>query len=179
MKSESRLDYPEHTQIAYVAGVHGVRGSVKLSLMTDAPEYYMNCESFTVEIQRELQALQIESIRLHQNQWITKFQGIESRNEAEALRGCRVFLEDSKLRPLAENEVFYHQLIGCDVKTMEDVLVGQIVDILETGANDVYVIKNGDSEVLIPATPEVIRSRNVQEKMILIEPFPGLLDDAI
>ena len=172
MKSKKQIDYPEHTQIAYVSRVHGVRGSVKLTLMTDYPEYYMNCQSFVMEFHHELQTFQIESICFHQNQWLTKFQGIESRDQAEELRGNRIFLEDSKLKPLAENEVFYHQLIGCDVKTMEDVLVGQLIDILETGANDVYVIKNGEKEILIPATPEVVRSKNMQERIVFIQPLP-------
>ena len=177
MRQRNQPNYSTHTQIAFVSGVHGVHGSLKLTPMTDFPEYYLECQSFAIECDHELKDFQIESIRWHQSKWLTKFAEIESRNHAEEFKGSRIFLDDSELKPLEENEIFYHQLIGCEVITLEGQCIGQIDGIIETGANDVYIVKKDEKELLIPATQEVVRSKNIEERKIHIQPLPGLLED--
>ena len=86
-----------------------------------------------------------------------------------------MLLPDDKLRPLESNEVFTHEIIGCQVEDQKGRILGKITDILETGANNVYEVSDGSSVFLVPDVPHVVLEMNVETKRMVIDPLPGLI----
>ena len=168
-------DHDEHTWIATVVGAHGIKGAVKARYVTDTPDYYLNEEVFFLEKEGILSALNTISINKSKNCWIILFDEIHSRNDAEAIKGCRLLLPDNHLRPLESNELFLHKIIGCRVEDQKGRILGKITDILETGANNVYEVSDGSSVFLVPDVPHVVLEMNVETKRMVIDPLPGLI----
>lgn len=175
-KAPPLLDYKDFTWIGTIANFHGVRGELKIFPLTDTPDYYLDVEQWFIETQGELKPFEVEQLRLHKNMWIVKLSAIEDRAEAEIFLKRRVFLEDTSLRPLAENEFFLHELIGCRVEDLAGSSLGEVQSVLETGANDVYVVLGEQGEFMIPAHPEIVKSVDLPQKVIRIDPMPGLLE---
>ena len=168
-------DYDEHTWIASIVGAHGIKGAVRASYFTDTPDYYLKEKVIFLEKTGSLSALNIIRINQAKNCWIIFFEEINSRNDAEVLKGCRLLLPDGQLKPLGSNEVFVHQIIGCRVEDQKGRILGKITDFLETGANNVYEVSNGSSAFLIPDVPHVVLELNVETKRMIIDPLPGLI----
>ena len=168
-------DHNEYTWIASVVGVHGIKGAVKARYVTDTPDYYLKEKVFFLEKAGSLSTLKIIRINQSKNCWIILFEEISSRNDAEVLKGCRLLLPDNQLRPLESNEVFVHKIIGCRVEDQKGQILGEITDILETGANNVYEVSNGRSAFLVPDVPHVVLELNVETQRMIIDPLPGLI----
>ena len=122
-----------------------------------------------------MSALNIIRINQSKNCWIILYEEINSRNDAEVLKCCRLLLPDDQLRPLKSNEVFVHQIIGCRVEDQKGRILGEITDFLETGANNVYEVSDGSSVFLVPDVPHVVVEINVETKRMVIDPLPGLI----
>ena len=168
-------DHDEHTWIATVVGAHGIKGAVRARYFTDTPDYYLKEKVFFLEKEEILSALNIISINKSKNCWIILFDEIHSRNDAEVIKGCRLLLPDNHLRPLEANEFFLHKIIGCRVEDQKGRILGEITDILETGANNVYEVSDGSSVFLVPDVPHVVLEMNVETKRVVIDPLPGLI----
>ena len=84
-------------------------------------------------------------------------------------------MPDDRLRPLQSNEFFLHQILGCRVEDQKGQILGEITDILETGANNVYEVSNGSSAFLVPDVPHVVLELNIETKRMIIDPLPGLI----
>ena len=168
-------DYDEHTWIATIVGVHGIKGAVRARYVTDTPDYYLNEKVLFLEKAGSLSPLNIIRINQAKNCWIILFEEINSRNDAEVLKGFRLLLHDDQLKPLDPNEVFVHQIIGCRVEDQKGRNLGKITDFMETGANNVYEVSKGSSAFLIPDVPHVVLELNVETKRMVIDPLPGLI----
>ena len=105
-------------------------------------------------------------------------EGIGEANLAQALIGKNVFAEESDLPPPEENEFYYRDVIGCEVLLTDGTRLGVVEDILATGANDVFVVRDGTKEVLVPSIEDVVKEIDVASKRVVIDPIAGLLDDA-
>jgi len=103
-------------------------------------------------------------------------EGIIDVSGAEALIGKTVFADESDLPPLEENEFYYRDVIGCEVFLTDNTRVGIVEDIIVTGANDVFVVRGGGKEVLVPVIEDVVKELDPAAKRIVIDPMPGLLD---
>ena len=171
-------DYDEHTWVATIVGAHGIKGAVKARYFTNTPGYYLKEKVFFLEKAGILSALNITKINQSKNCWIIIFEEINSRNDAETLKGCRLLLPDEQLKPLESNEVFFYQIIGCRVEDQKGLILGEITDILETGANNVYEVSNGDSAFLVPDVPHVVLELNVEKQRMIIDPLPGLIESS-
>ena len=167
-------DYDEHTWIATIVGAHGIKGAVRARYVTDSPDYYLKEKVFFLEKDGILSALNLIRISQSKNCWIIIFEEINSRNDAEVLKGCRLLLPDDHLRPLESNEVFLHQIIGCRVEDQKGRILGRITDVLETGANNVYEVSNESSAFMVPDVPHVVLELNVETQRMIINPIPGL-----
>ena len=168
-------DYKEHTWIATIVGVHGIKGAVRARYLTNTPDYYLKENTLFLEKAGILSALNVLRINQSKNFWIILFEEINSRNDAEYLKGCRLLLPDSRLRPLQYNEFFLHQIIGCSVEDQKGQILGEITDILETGANNVYEVSNGNKAFLVPDVPHVVLELNIETQRMIIDPLPGLI----
>ena len=116
--------------------------------------------------------------RLDRDAWILKLEGLEDREQIEALRGELLETPDAEVIRDDDESFFVHELIGLRVVTVDGREVGVVDEVVQAGAADVYVVKAGDGEVLLPAIAEVIASISLRDGTIVITPLAGLLDDS-
>ncbi len=171
-------DYDELTWVATIVGAHGIKGAVKVKYFTETPDYYLNVGLFILENDGQLKNLKVLRIRSVKNGWIILFEEVDSRNTAERLKGCRLLLPDGQLGPLKPGEVFIHQLIGCSVEDKNGIYLGEISEFLETGANNVFEVRNGKNSFMIPDVPHVVLDLNIESRRMTIDPMPGLIEEA-
>jgi 16S rRNA processing protein RimM len=120
----------------------------------------------------------IERSRADHDQWILKLNGLGSRNDVEALRGELLEAADNDVLRDDDESYFVHELIGLRVVTTTGRELGSISEVLQTGANDVYVVKGERGETLVPVIGEVIEEIDVSGGLVSITPLPGMLDES-
>jgi len=147
-------------------------GYLKVEVITDFPERFA-AES-TVYINKK--PVTIEDVLWQRGKAIVKFDAVDTEKDAEKMRGQLVEIQFSQLQPLPEGQYYQFQLIGLEVRTVQGEVVGEISDILPTSNNDIYVVAGEGGEILIPATDEIIKSIDLEQGIITIEPVKGLLD---
>ncbi len=181
MPSNQQVEHPSHLIIGEVLRPHGVQGEVRVRILTDYPERIANLGTVYLGSgigAKDLKPYQIEKVRFTPEFGLLKFRGINDRNAADRLRQRTMMIAIEDAVPLEEGEFFLYQLIGLSVILEDGRLLGNLTEVIETGANDVYVVKPPEGrELLIPAIPDVILKTDVQAGTILIRPLPGLLDD--
>jgi 16S rRNA processing protein RimM len=150
----------------------GIRGDLKITPFTDRPEDFKQYRSVLVGPQR--QRYEVTSFRPYQGNWLLHLNGVESRYDAERLHGQEILI-DAAQRPRQEGEFFAREVIGLKVRTVAGEGLGEVVEILVTGANDVYVVKGQRGEILLPARVEVIKGIDVEAGTMTVELLPGLL----
>lgn len=164
---------PRYLTIGRVLKPWGFRGELKIEIMTDFPERFASLR--TVYLGEDANPFPVESARLLGKAVRLKLKGIDTEQAAARLRSQFVQIPTEEAVPLPEGKYYLYQLIGLRVKTLRGQDLGEVVDILETGANDVYVVKNGEREILIPAIEPVVKQVDLANGEMLIEPMEGLL----
>lgn len=120
----------------------------------------------------------VEQARPDQDQWIVKLSGLTSRTMVEGFRGELIEAADADVLRDDGESFFVHELIGLRAVTEDGRDLGAVVEVIQTGANDVYVASGEGSEVLIPAIGEVVRRIDVSAGLMVITPLPGMLDES-
>ncbi|MBE0447623.1 MAG: 16S rRNA processing protein RimM [Actinobacteria bacterium] len=167
---------PKYLIVAQVHRPHGLGGEVEASSLTDFPERFkQGAKLYPSPPITGLERLVIERLEQRPQGLLLKFEGIDSRSEAERIAGRNLMIPVEEAAKLPEGEFWIHDIIGMGVYTTNGKFLGFVEEILRTGSNDVYVVKDA-KEYLIPATKEVVRDISVQDRKIIIEPIPGLLD---
>jgi len=154
---------------------HGIRGEVKCRVVTDFPKQRFK-RGNTVLVDG-VEAT-IQQARLQGQFVLLKLQEITDRTTAETLRGKDVLINQADAVRLPRGQFYWHQVIGMSVvDTTTDTILGTITDILETGANHVYVVKpsDGGREILVPAIKDVVRSIDPEHQRMEITPLPGMI----
>lgn len=167
------LDYLE---IGQVVGTHGIRGELRVNPWCDSPQFFKNFKTLYFDKNGE-KAVKVVSSRPHGNIVLLKFDEVETVESATKLRNKVLYIkrEDAKL---PDDRYFVQELIGCEVVDVDDNTVyGKISDVSETGANDVWHIKNDENEYLIPAIPDVVIDTDVKNNIVKIRPMKGIFDD--
>ncbi|MBF0280345.1 MAG: 16S rRNA processing protein RimM [SAR324 cluster bacterium] len=175
--SKSNRDYEDLTWIGTISNAHGIQGELRIYPLTDTPEYYLDTKQFFIEKGEQLLPVVVQKLRFHKNQWVAKFESIDDRDQAESYIQYRVLIEDSLLRPLDENEYFLHELIGCQIEDLNGNNLGEVIDVMQTGANDVYTVASGNQNFLVPAIPQIVKEVDLPQKKIRIDPIPGLMEE--
>ncbi len=167
----------ELVAIGKIVTTHGYQGEVKVALLTDFPERYRKLRQVIVSGPAFQGELEVAGVRFHKNVVIVKFARIDNMEEAARLRGSLLQVSQDDLVPLAAGQYYIFQLVGLEVLTIQGEMLGVIKDIIQTGANDVYVVKNETGkEYLIPALKTIIKEIDLASSRVVIEPLPGLLD---
>lgn len=174
--SERRI-MEEFLNIGSITSAHGIKGEVKVFPLTDDVKRFKKLKEVTIEGKRESRLVHIESVKFFKQFVILKFIEIETMNDAELLKGYVLKVDRKNAVPLSEDEYFIADLIGLKVTDDENLIEGVLSDVLQTGANDVYVIETKDKgEILLPAIKECILSVNVAEGFVKVHLLPGILD---
>lgn len=162
-------------QVGVITTTHGVRGEVKVFPTTDDPARYKKLKRVILDTGTEKRELEIAGVRFFKNLVIVKFKGIDNINDVEQYVRKNLYVTRDNAVELKENEYFIADLIGLSVKTDEGETLGEITDVLKTGANDVYVIRQDDGEeLLIPVIKDCIKQVDVEGKKVVVHLLPGL-----
>ncbi|MGS0765042.1 ribosome maturation factor RimM [Syntrophomonas curvata] len=162
--------------IGKVAGTYGYQGMVRIAPLTDFPERFKKLKKVIVSHNGAVREVSVEEARPHGQAYLLKLVGIDSREDAQEYRNALLQIESSQLYPLPEGCFYHFQLQGLSVYDEEKGLLGELTEILETGANDVYVVKSAQhGEILLPAIKEVILEVDPEAKRMLVRLLPGLL----
>lgn len=165
---------PEYLVVGFLRRPHGVKGEMLMDVHTDFPERLKT--GLTVFVGESYQPMVIASRRYHASGLLVRFRGIKSPEEAGLYRNTWVYVPVANRPELPEGEYYHHQLIGLNVVTDEGRDLGVLVDILETGANDVYVVRDADgSEVLLPAISPVVLDIKLADHQMRVHLLEGLI----
>ena len=175
---------PRYLLLAKVLRPHGIRGEISIQIITNFPDRLRELKkvylSPSSESPEHLRAYPLQSARPQRaTNWLIRLAGIEDRDAADRLREQYVYVSLDEAVPLEADEVYLFQVIGLQVETPRGEILGRVVDLIETGANDVYVVRGSAyGEILIPAIKGVVLSTDVDAGRMIVEPMPGLLPDA-
>ena len=162
-------------QVGVITQTHGIRGDVKVFPTTDDTARFKKLNKVTLDNGKERRELEIASVKFFKNLVILKFKGIDNINDVEKYKKAPLYVTREDAVPLGENEYFIADLIGLKVISDEGEALGILDDVLQTGANDVYVVKcdNGE-EILVPAIKDCVKNVDIEGKEITLHLLPGL-----
>lgn len=164
-------------QVGAITSTHGVRGEVKVFPMTDDVNRFKKLKSVILDTGKEQIELNIAQVKFFKNLVILKFKGYDNINDVEIWKGKPLFVTRENAVRCEKDEYFIADLIGLKVIADDGEELGEISDVLSTGANDVYIIsKPGNKELLIPAIKECILKVDMQERIMEVHLLEGLRD---
>ncbi len=169
---------PQMVMVGEIVRPHGLAGVVKVRTTTDDPQRFSLLEE--VKLQRDGRTLGeylVERVQIGNDEVFVKFQGVDDRNHAETLRGAGLMIPSEARVPAPADQYYHFEIIGLPAYTAGGELLGEIVDIENFPAHDVWVIRHGDRECLVPAVKAFIKDVDVQNRRVVIAPIPGLLED--
>jgi len=162
--------------IGKVSRPHGIKGGVRAMSYADSPDIYREIPRIYLKKKdKTIRPLKISSVSTVKGAVILNFDEIKGLHNAEDIVGCELYIERSFLPPPSEDEYYHIDLIGLDVTTTAGRLLGKICEVMQTGGSDVFVIKKGKEEYLIPAIKEVIREIDIDGGKVIIEPMEGMI----
>lgn len=163
-------------EVGQIVNSYGIKGFFKVVPFTDDITRFDDLETIYIEKNKKLEKKTIEEVKYHKNLVLLKIKGIDDINDTEQYKNCMLKIERKDAVKLPENTYFITDLMGIEVYTEENKLLGNIVDIFPTGSNDVYVVKDElGKQVLLPAIGEVIKSVDISAKKMIVKLIPGLV----
>jgi len=173
---------PEHLIVGQISKPHGTRGEVLIWPLTDdvaevfAPGRELLLGDEEGGLAEDARGLVVETVRPYRQGILVRFEGLPDRTAVEPLAGRYLLLPIEELRPLEEGEVYYHQLLGAEVVTVDGETVGRVREVYEAAPADLLEVKGPGKTHLIPFVERIVRRVDVESKRIVIEPPPGLLE---
>ena len=163
-------------QVGVISSTHGVRGEVKVYPTTDDMRRFKKLKEVILDTGREKKTLEIEGVKFFKQLVILKFKGIDNINDIEKYKGKSLFVDREHAVRLRKDEYFIADMIGMQVVTDEGEAFGTLKDVIETGANEVYIIETKEyGEVLIPAIKQCILDVDVEQGVMRIHLMEGLV----
>ena len=162
------MEKKQYIEAGRIVNTHGVAGEVKIEVWLDSPQFLKSFKRCFID-RREVKLL---SARVHKGFLIVKLEGVEDVNAAMALKGQTVFIDRADAR-LPKGAFFLQDIIGASVVDESGSEIGKLVDVMETPASNVYVVK-GEREHLIPAVPEFILSTDADNGIITVHLIEGM-----
>jgi len=170
------VEKKDYVLIGEIIGTHGIKGASRFRSYAESLDIF---EPGRLILVRELSGREttreINWVKHHRRTPLLSFKEINDCNQAEVLIGAELFIPKAALPQLENGSFYWFDLIGMAVYTTEDVYLGRIESIIETGSNDVYVIKDKKKEILIPALASVIVNVDLEQKRMQVDPPEGLV----
>ncbi len=163
-------------QVGVISSTHGVRGEVKVFPTTDDVKRFKKLKKVILDTGREHLPLEVESVKFFKQFAIVKFKGIDNINDIEKYKGKSLLVDRENAVKLRKDEYFIADMIGLQVYTEDGEAFGVLKDVLETGANDVYIIDSSEyGEVLVPAIKQCILDVDIKGQKMTIHLMEGLV----
>lgn len=162
--------------VGKIVNTHGVKGEIKVMPTTEEPSRFEKLKTIYIEQRKQMTAYEIQSVRYHKGCVLLKLKGVEDMNAAELLKGSILKIDRKDSLPLKKDEYYISDLFGLQVYTEEGRYLGELVDIIETGSNDVYAVRKEDREkdLLLPAIKQVIKEVNIADQKMIAHLLEGL-----
>ncbi|MCY0886893.1 MAG: ribosome maturation factor RimM [Alicyclobacillaceae bacterium] len=178
----NQVDSGPYYAVGTIVGPHALLGEVKVFPRTDFPDRRFSKNSklwLRRPGEKPMREIVVEGSRKHSKYLVVRFRGIDTVDEAQVWKGMELCVHERDLYPLPEGHFYIHQLLHLTVKTEDGQLVGEIVDVLQPGANDVYVVRGPlqSKDVLLPAIPSCVLDVNIESREMTVHLLPGLLDE--
>jgi 16S rRNA processing protein RimM len=164
-------------QVGVITTTHGIKGEVKVFPTTDDARRFKRLKEVIVDTGKEQVTLEIEGVKFFKNLVILKFKGIDNINDVEKYRKSKLLVPRKNAVRLSKDEYFIADLMGLEIRDEDGERIGTLESVLETGANDVYIIKLDDGrELLLPAIKQCVLEVDVKAGFMRIHILDGLLD---
>ena len=165
----------KYLEIGQIVNTFGIKGMVKVKPFTDDIKRFDSLKKVYIENNSNKKEYEIEEVKYHKNMVLIKFEGIENIEQAERLRNSYLTISRNSAEELEEGRYYVVDLLGLEVYTDEQILLGTLEDIFNTGSNDIYVVKEKNGkQILLPAISDVIKEINIADKKILVHLINGL-----
>ena len=166
----------KYLEIGQIVNTNGLKGILKIKPLTDDITRFEDLEAVYIEKAKELIKYNIQEVKYNKNMVLLKLEGIDDISEAEKYKNCYIKINREDALKLEENSYFVVDIIGLEVYTEEEELLGKVIEVFSTGSNDVYTIKNSEGkEILLPAISEVIKNVDIPNKKIVVHLMEGLI----
>ena len=167
----------ERFQVGVITSTHGLRGEVKVFPTTDDPGRFLVLKELILQEKRSERRIRIRSVKFFKQFVILGFEGMNRIEDVEKLRGCPLLVERKDAIPLEEDEYYIADLIGLSVRDEDGNEIGTLKEVLETGANDVYVVRReGRKDLLLPAISQCILDFQPEQGFVTVHVMEGLED---
>ena len=177
------MAHPSHLVVGYLNKPHGIKGEMYVSPLTDHPDSVFASgvvlslgSADDDEPDPDLPPLRVETTRPFRSGLLVRFGGVEDRSQAELLAGRYLFCPVEELEPLGEGEVYYHQLLGMRVETVEGREVGSVSQVYELLPADLLEVRGANGVVMVPYRREIVVQVDLEGRRLVIDPPDGLLD---
>ena len=158
-----------------VAKAHGLRGEVVVDPTTDTPGRFDPGRVVAAGLPSgAARTLKVATSRPFQGRWLVRFEGIETRSDAETLHSAELTIRRDQVAPLPEGRFYRFDLVGLTAKTPQGTTLGRVEEVFATGSNDVLIVRGDHGEILIPLLDTVFRSVDLSSGTIELAPPPGL-----
>ncbi len=167
----------EFFRVGVITSTHGVAGEVKVFPTTDDSRRFKKLKEVILDTGKERMTLHVVQVKFVKQMAVLKFKEFGNINEVQRFKGASLLVPREHAVKLSKDEYFIADMIGIRVVSDEEEDLGTLKDVIQTGANDVYVVqKDGEAELLIPAIRDCILDVNVAEKSMRVHLLPGLRD---
>ena len=166
----------KYLEIGQIVNTFGIKGMVKIKPFTDDINRFDKLEKVYIKNKDGKKEYQIQEVKYHKNMVLMKLEGIDTLEQADILRQSYLLVNREDEEPLEEGVYYIVDLIGLEVYTDENVFLGNVDDIFNTGSNDIYVVKEGKGkQILLPGIPEVLKNVDLEKGKITVHLIPGLM----
>ncbi|MCR5703067.1 MAG: ribosome maturation factor RimM [Eubacterium sp.] len=167
----------KYFRVGVIANTHGVRGEVKVYPTTDDLKRFNDLKEVLLDTKKEKKILHVTGVKYFKNMAILRFAEFDNMDQVIPLKGMDLLVERENAIPLEEGEYYIADIIGSRVVTDTNEELGTLTEVLQTGANDVYVVKTeSGKEVLLPVIEECVLNRDLENKLVTVHLMKGLLD---
>ena len=166
----------KYLEIGQIVNTFGIKGMVKIKPFTDDINRFDRLKKVYISNKNGKKEYQIQEVKYHKNMVLMKLEGIDTPEQADLLRQSYLLVDRADEEPLEEGVYYIVDLLGLEVYTDENKLLGKVKDIFNTGSNDIYVIKDEmGKQILLPGIPEVLKNVDLEKGRITVHLIPGLI----
>ena len=166
----------EYFEIGQIVNTSGLKGVLKIKPFTDDIKKFSNLKTIYIKTKNGLKEFKIEQVRYVKNMVMLKLAGIDTVEEAEKYRNLYIKILRDQEEELEEGSYYVVDILGCKVNTDTNQELGKVVDVFQTGSNDVYVVKDEQGkQILLPAIKQVIKNVDIKNKIITVHLLEGLV----
>ncbi len=166
----------KYLEIGQIVNTFGIKGMVKIKPFTDDINRFDRLKKIYISNKNGKKEYQIQEIKYHKNMVLMKLEGVDTPEQADLLRQSYLLVDRADEEPLEEGVYYIVDLLGLEVYTDDNKLLGKVDDIFNTGSNDIYVVKDEmGKQILLPGIPDVLKNVDLEKGRITVHLIPGLI----